>query len=76
MPDRVADPVDPVDGDHRVGGLGGDGRAGAPIAMPTSASARAGASLTPSPTITTGASAGRSRASRTTSSLSSGEHSA
>jgi hypothetical protein len=44
-----------------------------PIAIPRSASARAGASLTPSPTMTTGASAGSSPSERTTSSLFSGD---
>ena len=70
--DGVGDAVDAVDGDHRVGGLRGDRRPGRAHRDPESASASAGASLTPSPTIITGRSAGSPRRLRTTSSLSSG----
>ena len=50
----IGHPLDAVDEDDRVRRLRGDRRSGGPIAIPTSASASAGASLTPSPTITTG----------------------
>ena len=49
----VGEPVEPVGGQHDVGGLRGLAvEPRAPIAIPTSAAASAGASLTPSPTIT------------------------
>jgi hypothetical protein len=74
--ERVRDSVDAVDGDDRIGGLGGHGGAGRTERNPNVGGASAGASLIPSPTITTGRSAASARIRVTTSSLSAGDCSA
>ena len=51
---RVGDAIEPIDQDDDIGRLRRGAGATAPIAMPTSAAASAGASLMPSPTITVG----------------------
>ncbi len=72
--DGACNPVDAIEHDNGIRRLGRDGGAPAlPMAMPTSASASAGASLIPSPTMTTGRSSGLAWIERTTSSLSSGD---
>ena len=70
--DRVGDSVDAVDEDNGVGRSEETVAPIVPIAIPTSASASAGASLTPSPTITTFRSCGCAWSARTTSTFCSG----